>query len=110
MTKFILSAITAFYGISAFAATSDRCKAEVEAALPELAEDGGATAEDKNFLIQQIQNDETHLNQAEATELIGLLRARGTLAFSFVNDAGAWITVVDASTCKIILNRKALDI
>ena len=80
-----------------------RCMLAVERQEDGLSSDSQASSEDKEDLIKQVAGDELILTKEEAAEVLTLLRRSDTLAFTFGNDAGGWLTIADAKTCKVLL-------
>ena len=90
--------LSLFITTSAFASES-ACRLAVERQNPEFASESAATPEIKSNLIDQILQGESTLDIEDARRVVRLLRASGTLAFSFSNDAGVWLVIVRKNDC-----------
>lgn len=94
--------------LNAFADFAQSCQAEVERQEPQLASESSATLENKQEISKSLINSE--LTEKDIADLLDLLKTPDTAVFSFSNDAGVWISIVKASTCRVIVTQQIYSI
>lgn len=103
MKKMVVVMMSLMVSSMAFAAKpAVRCQKAVEKQEDGLASESSATPEDKAVLLEQLRNGDFEVTEEEYTLIESLLERKDTLAFSFGNDAGAWLTIANAKTCKVL--------
>jgi hypothetical protein len=98
--KYVIFALLALSASSSFAA--DRCKASVDEQSGGLADESSGVREKKSNIIAQIKAGETILDSVKEKRVLRLLERSGTIAYSYSNDAGTWLAIADANSCKIL--------
>ncbi len=107
-TLFLASALL-LASNAAHAGEHIRCQTAVERQEKSLASESLATPQDKAKLIKQLADGEFTTSKREDAQLLPLLQREDTLAFSFSNDAGTWLSIADAKSCKVLLTLQAVE-
>jgi hypothetical protein len=109
MTKIIVTLLCLLSASVTFAA-EPLCQRAVENQEKGLASESRAMPEDKTKLSRQLRNGEFTISKKDVGNVLALLQRTDTLAFSFGNDAGGWLSIANAQSCKILLTIQVVEI
>lgn len=109
MRKLVFVSSLLLISVTTHAGERVRCQHEVERQERSLSRESRANPEDKVRLIKQIDGDEFTVSREVGENIRALLLREDTLAFSFGNDSGTWLSIANENNCKVLLTTEVSE-